>query len=120
MCRSLASALETVLWKEVEKCAKIRAMKQPQTTFFMGAIGFLKRTGYALVASSLILLMFISLAHLGGRLALLYSYALFVVGIALVAISKSLEIIQYYRLRSTARLLSPVWLVWWRPRLVPL
>ena len=64
----------------------------------MGAIEFLKRTGYALVASSLILLMFLSLAQFGRRLPVLYSYAVFLVGIALVLIAKCLQSIQYYRL----------------------
>ena len=75
-------------------------MKQPEATFFIEKISFVKRTGYALIASSLILLLFLaSASHLRSPSAALYSYGLFAAGIVLVLLSKVLEIIQYHRLK---------------------
>lgn len=67
---------------------------------FMERISFLKRSGYALVASSLILLLFLSsVPVLNLPSATLYAYGLFGTGILAVLLGKILQIIHYGRVK---------------------
>lgn len=75
-------------------------MRNTHVNPFMGKVLFLKRIGYALIASSLILLTFLtSVPEMNSPSLALYSYILFAAGFALVLLNKGVEIIQYLRIK---------------------